>query len=163
MKSFIRLSPILVLLLLTLLTSCATTTIVLRVDTDNITAETKGNELEAFCQFDGQKEGGSLKSHITDVKKGNNIKWVGISKNGKDSVNIELIQYMDGTNPFPNNEVNFPGKGKSNEARKVKTKAKRETQDDQNCIYLLMFSIDRKENPINKNFIIDPELRIKSH
>ena len=127
--------------------------VVLTVDTENITQGLSKTQLDEFCDFGQDKSKTPNKDFTTTITLGESIEWVGEAKNGKDLINIEMIVYKGGTNPFPNGKIEINGQGTPNKS--VSVVPIKKTEND--CEYILHFSINGKPG----RYVIDPFLRVQ--
>lgn len=130
----------------------------LYVDTEAINTNTPDNELGTVCNFN-QEAGVTNEDFMVEVNQGDIIQWRGIANNGTDIVHIERIIFVRGTNPFPANELSGTGEP----ARAVTVEAVNKTVDtpDGDCKYKVVFSVIRNGEDLDRNFNIDPILRVR--
>ena len=126
-------------------------TITLYVDTDNINQQNKDST--HISNF-GQALGVSNQDFTTDVEMGEDILWIGVSSSSPetDKVYITRIKHKKGKKFFKNLEL----KGKKKVRGKVKDKGFKEGDSMK---YSVKFTVIKKGNS-NKQFIIDPKLRM---
>lgn len=132
-------------------------TVALYVDTEAIQTNTPDPDLGRVCNF-GQGASVSNEDYLIEVNANDIIKWVGVAQNGTDIVNIEMIRYSHGPNPFPNGRRDIPGVGAP--GKSVTAQVTEGTGRD-SCKYIVMFTVIRNGEPLNRMFNIDPRLRVR--
>ena len=134
--------------------------VTLYVDTASITAETPEEEGTNFADF-GQTDGSTNEEYLTDIELGDTIQWQGVAKNGTDKVHIERIIHVQGPNPFPGQQRELMGQGDPKMVRVVPATRTTEDQETDRGKYMIHFRIEKDGNLIARNFIIDPQLRVR--
>ena len=125
-------------------------TITLEVDTATLQNNTSPLDVYKSCKVDGDS---NSQSKITTVHVGDDVTWVGVSKNGSDTVEIKQIIHGGGRSAFNNypltpNPATRPDV-KGNVANKWGT-------TDPNEKYKISFTTSAH----NRTFILDPILRV---
>lgn len=162
MKTLKKCTTLAVILLgIVTLSSCEV--IKLNVDAARLIADGETENFNDYAEFDEQDSSTSLESYLATVKKGKVIKWKGVSKSKGYKVNIERVEYEEGTNPFPDelDVINYKGSWKGKLKKVVKVKPVRVTTDGDDCKYSLFFTITQDGKTITQPLKIDPELRVR--
>ena len=153
MKSTNQLFMLLAVILLSFSATCYAQTehvIVLQVNTANIEKQ----NVEAYCNFEGQNPEIAPRDFTTFVQNGDIIRWIGVSTSSEnDVVNITSINYQGGKNLLGLNILRGDG---AEVAGTVQNGAVGEEEK-----YTLSFKVIRNGTQRNGTFLIDPKIKIR--